>query len=294
MNPNRQARLADSIQQIKQRTRMLEFAGMKRGRLRPLLKQLHPDGIKLRYYQELKPMLKEMLRLAETAILPKLEQWEREAGTWRMDSVGGEANKLVEDASKEFFREFTNSRLTRTANQIAHATSDFQREQLQKQVRSQVGVDLFKAEPWLAHDMEAFMAENVALIKSVPTRFFSEIETGVIRGVRQGLRPKAIADDFQDRFGVSESRAVLIAKDQVGKFFGQLNVKRQQDIGIEKGTWATMKDERVRPSHVEMEGVEFELNDPPEVDDENVLPGEAILCRCQTLPDFTGIVDALS
>ena len=300
MNLDRKSRLANTIAQIKQRQRMLDYAGIKRNRLRPLPKQLHPDGVKLHYFQLLKPMLKEMERLVSNAILPKLEQWEKEAGTWKMDSAGSEANSLVDAASRDFFHEFSNQRLAKLSDSIAKATSDFQREQIYKQIRSQVGVDLFLAEPWLPHEMEAFTAKNVALIKSVPQRFFSEIESGVVNSVQKGQRPSAIATEFEQRFGVAESRALLIAKDQVGKFFGQLNVKRQQEVGIEKGFWQSMDDERVRPSHTEAEekygeGTDgFALSEPPTVDDEEVLPGEPILCRCQTMPDFHGVVDALS
>ncbi len=54
--------------------------------------------------------------------------------------------------------------------------------------------------------------------------------------------------------------------------------------GITQYTWSTSKDERVRPSHAELEGEQFSYDDPPEVDGEPANPGEPILCRCVPLP----------
>jgi SPP1 gp7 family putative phage head morphogenesis protein len=96
--------------------------------------------------------------------------------------------------------------------------------------------------------LEAFAAANVQLVKKVPQQFFDEVGTRVVQASAPVERAEDLQQDIEDRYGVSESRARLIARDQVGKLYGELNKARQQDLGIERFTWRTVGDERVRPS----------------------------------------------
>ena len=276
---------AETISIIRARER---FSGM-RGTRRPMPKQIPPDAIALHYYQRLKLLLHAMLRLVLTEVKPKLEQWERQAGTYRGDSAGSEARQLFEHLSAQFLREFGNHEIAKIPEQIARNVSEYQREQLGKQIRSQLSVDVVKAEPWLQPQINDFVAQNVSLIKTIPQRFFSEVEQKVMHGISYGRRPEDIAKDIQERYKISEYNARRIAKDQSNKFFGQLNSIRQKSMGVDKFVWRTAGDERVREEHEELDGKVFAWNDPPS----EGLPAEQCLCRCQGEPDFSGIVDAL-
>ncbi len=96
--------------------------------------------------------------------------------------------------------------------------------------------------------------------------------------------------DYQKsiQFGFGERRSKLIARDQVGKLYGQLNASRQKDIGVEKFTWRTVGDERVRDEHEALDGEVFSYDDPPE----EGLPGEEVLCRCSAEPLFSDLLAA--
>lgn len=131
---------------------------------------------------------------------------------------------------------------------------------------------------------QAWAAENVALIESIPAQFFAEIEATVTEAVQSGRLTRDVMRDIQGRYGVSESRAELIARDQIGKLNGQLTQQRQTSLGIEEFIWSTSKDERVRPSHAEIEGQKFRWDDLPIVDGERSRPGSPISCRCVAIP----------
>lgn len=253
-------------------------------------RQFPPDAIALHYYQRLKLILHAQLRLVIDHIKPRLADWEKQAGTYRGDSAGSDARQLFEHLSGQLFREFDNHEIAKIPAQIARNLSDYQKEQLGKQIRSQLSVDVIKAEPWLQSMMADFVAQNVALIKTVPQRFFAEVEQKVQHGIAYGRRPEEIAADIRERYNVSEYNARRIARDQANKFFGQLNKVRQKDIGISKFVWKTAGDERVREEHEELDDKEFPWDNPPS----EGLPGEPVQCRCVGEPDFTGIVDALS
>jgi SPP1 gp7 family putative phage head morphogenesis protein len=100
---------------------------------------------------------------------------------------------------------------------------------------------------------------------------------------------------LEERMGVAESRANLIARDQVGKLFGQLNEKRQTELGVTGYVWRTVHDNRVRELHEDRDGQHFDWNDPPEETPDDGHPGTPIQCRCYAEPDLTEIFgEALS
>ena len=128
-----------------------------------------------------------------------------------------------------------------------------------------------------------------SLIKSVPQRYFGEIEARTLEALRNGERAEDIAADYVSRYGVSESRALLIARDQIGKLNGQLNRARQDALGVKRFTWRTVGDERVRDEHDELDGKVFDWDDPPG----EGFPGDPINCRCGAEPILSDVYEAL-
>jgi SPP1 gp7 family putative phage head morphogenesis protein len=199
----------------------------------------------------------------------------------------GRGRAAVESAQAHFASGFRS--MSQTATRIGQRTSDFQKAQLQRQLTAAVGVEVPMADPKLGPRLERFTEENVRLIKSIPSKYFSEIEKLVVEGVSSGRRWENLAEDIEERFSVAESSARLVARDQVGKFYGEVAKARQAELGITSYVWRTMNDERVRPEHAEREGERFEWSDPPE--DGN--PGHAINCRCFAEPDLSAVLDEL-
>lgn len=229
-----------------------------------------------------------MLAVAEKRILPALPQMVARYAHVHADAEE-DFNAVVDAASEDFFTDWNNERFATVAQPIARTTAEFQREQLRRQLEAGLGIDLYRGEPWLQGAIELFTKENVALIKSVPTFFFSELEKSLSQGIADGERPEELARRIEERYGVAESKAALIARDQVGKFYGDLNERRQTDLGITSYVWRGSLDERERPEHLEREGKTFEWKEPPE--DGN--PGEPVCCRCFAEPDLEAILSAL-
>ncbi len=104
---------------------------------------------------------------------------------------------------------------------------------------------------------------------------------------------------------VAADRAELIAVDQVGKLYGQVNAKRQQDLGVTEFIWRTVGDERVRgnpgglypkatPSHWDRDSKTYRYDDPPKgKSGEKELPGVPIRCRCSAEPKLDHLLDDL-
>lgn len=253
---------------------------------RRLAKPLEPNAIRREYFKAIRAQfLDEARTLIEREVLPELDAILAE----RSDDIRVDAGRLGGVFTKVkalWDRSFQPKAVENLAELAADRTSKFQRDQFNSQVRSGLGVDLFTREPDLTRQTEDFVAENVALIKSIPTQYFSDVEKTITAGVRQGKRANEIARDLQDRYQVAENRAKLIARDQVGKFYGDLAQARQQELGVTKYIWRTVRDNRVRPEHAAYDGKVFSWSRPPA----DGHPGEAVNCRCYAEPDFSGIL----
>lgn len=242
------------------------------------------------YLARLRPLLGFIRKLVHERLTPRLAQFVLPEAL-RTDASEDGLSTLLDEMATEVAEEFPSRDLVALTEPIARQTSSFQREQLNRQLRSQIGTDPFLAEPHLEARVRAFTQENVALIKSIPSEFFGDLEKTLARDIADGARAGQLAESIEEELGVTEDRAALIARDQVGKFYGDLNEARQTELGIESYVWRTADDERVRgnpegkypkadPSHYDRNGQEFQWDDPPE--DGN--PGEPVNCRCYAEP----------
>lgn len=155
-----------------------------------------------------------------------------------------------------------------------------------------LGIDIYSDSQTLQDYLAVSTADNVALIKSIPSQYLTQVESIVMANVRAGGRPSNIAKALQQQLGVTERRAKMIARDQVNKINSNLASMRIKDVGYKYFKWETSNDERVRDRHEDVskrvtaygKGV-YRFDNPPIVD-QNLpqLPGEPIQCRCVMIP----------
>lgn len=138
---------------------------------------------------------------------------------------------------------------------------------------------------------ERFRRENVALIRSVAIEQLDRVSNVVEVAQSSGTRVEDLAGQVQEQFGVSESRASLIARDQVLKANGDLTQARHERAGITEYTWTTAGDARVRDGHAKLDGKRFSYANPPVTDASGArnAPGRDFQCRCTPDP----VIDAL-
>jgi SPP1 gp7 family putative phage head morphogenesis protein len=133
---------------------------------------------------------------------------------------------------------------------------------------------------------EAWVARNADLIKVEP-RLQRAIEEVLSAPLERGVRVEEIRKQLQERFGIEERRAQLIARDQTLKLAGQLQEERQTQAGIKRYVWTTSDDERVREDHAALDGTIQEWANPPVVDKRTGRrghPGDDFQCRCSADP----------
>lgn len=121
---------------------------------------------------------------------------------------------------------------------------------------------------------------NADLVRSALGDYGDQVASIFTDPKNFGRRVEDLAALVEERGQVAQSRAELIARDQVLKTLGALNEVRQTSAGITSYVWSTSRDGVVRPEHVEREGVIFSWDGPPE----DGHPGEPIQCRCAAVP----------
>lgn len=133
--------------------------------------------------------------------------------------------------------------------------------------------------------LQSVIAENVGLIKSIPDKYFTELEGLVMRSVRTGRDIATLTEELEKRYDVARDRALLIARDQNNKASAAISRARMQDAGVEMAIWRhSSRAKHPRPSHLEADGEIFPLAEGLFIDGEYIFPGEEINCGCTAAP----------
>lgn len=197
------------------------------------------------------------------------------------------AKHLVEDAHKKMRAATGRENSTKLAQYFGRETSQAQRRELSRQLTASLGVEVLPDEKHIPQMLEYFAHENATLIGSIPDDLHKEVASLTARAFTKRMHPDTFAAMLQERFDIAEGRARFIARDQLGKLWGQLNAYRQRGLGIDEFIWRTRRDDRVRKTHRALEGKTISFTDLPPFG----LPGEDYGCRCTGDPVVDGILD---
>ena len=262
-------------------------------RRRRIPRQRYPKSIEMEYGKAIVALVQHA-RTAYAPLLTELPALLARVAVARQDDNTGEsdaqrARRLIAEATMRLEHAIRPADIEALAHRFATRTEQFQKGQLQKQVRAALGVDVAASDAKIPTLVEHFVAQNLSLIKSIPADMSTRLDKSVTQAFTTGQRHEDLAREIQARFDIGERHARLIARDQCGKLFGQVAASRHQSIGITKFEWSAIMDERTRPEHEDLNGQVFSYDNLP---DEG-LPGEPVCCRCGQQPIFDDILDAL-
>lgn len=271
---------------------LLRFSGKKkRGtrRLRPIKPSRRAE---LAYKAELVEIAKAIREVGERELIPVLQrlapEYERQAAQDHIeDALGMVADGFGFDILQALdTMALQLGGISRMAMRLAMTAIERQRQETDKSLAAAltraVGVDMTTAIKALGvnKQVEAAVAANAALITSLPDQAVEKIRGKVLAAVARGERFETLARDIREQFGATESRAKLIARDQMAKVNSSITEAKQKALGIKKYEWSTAGDERVRDSHRENNGKTFAWDKPPATGH----PGEDYQCRCVAIP----------
>lgn len=265
--------------------------------------QRRPASIERRYARDLLALVKR-LRPAVVKALAKLEAID-ERNRARQDTARADAGegRNAEDVTTvmrgvriAFDSIVKKARPGLLAQGVDKRTTAFALAAVDDVVRGVVTVPATSVVKGVDH--KGFIRENTALIKSIPAQILEQVGERIEADWMAGRTIDSMTDHVAERFGVAESRARLIARDQVGKLNAKVTEARHKQIGVVSYRWRNSRDSRVRGnpaglypdaefSHWDREGVEFRYDDPPE----DGHAGFAIQCRCFQEPIIPDLED---
>lgn len=150
-----------------------------------------------------------------------------------------------------------------------------------------------RGEPGWARQIAAFRRANVAKIRSLAGEQLDEMREILSDAELGAWRVEDLRKTIKERFGVTRSKADLLARDQVLKLNAAITQTRQRQAGVTSYVWSSSTDERVREEHRELDGTVQRWDDPPVTNpagDRNH-PGEDYQCRCVAIPILPELPD---
>lgn len=147
--------------------------------------------------------------------------------------------------------------------------------------------------PEVAKVIEAILEENAKLIKTVPEDLAKKLSKLAWEQKNKGIRPEETAKLMAKMApNLTEGQIRRIARTETAKAGSLLTEARCVDLGIDWYVWRSCKDERVRSSHAQMDGVYVRWKDPPNPEaifgghnsGTHYHPGGIYNCRCVALP----------
>lgn len=231
-----------------------------------------------------KRVTKGVMNALKAIVLPLVKDFARPE-TERTDAKGDPAKAVGKQLRAAAKRSFNEKEFISGVDRASERT-----EKHSKNEFTRLGIDI-KKEPEMKWLVDGWRRDNVERITKMHDHEIDKVETILREGF--GRSRESISKDILNQLdGVSQSRAELIARDQILTLHAQINRSRQEAAGIDSYVWTTSGDERVRPEHEDLDGEEFTWESGG--DPEEGHPGEPVQCRCTSFPILPEIEDEAS
>lgn len=167
-------------------------------------------------------------------------------------------------------------------------------EQLRAALKSKGFTISFHPTPASIAAYRSVAAENVQLIRSIPSQYLTNVQSAVWASVNRGGDMGELSKRLTKEYNITQERAALISRDQNNKAKAVIEQTRRMQLGITEAIWQhSSGGKEPRPTHVAMNGKVFTLKTGMYDSEEKsyVLPGQLINCRCTSRAIIPGFND---
>lgn len=222
-----------------------------------------------------------------------------------------ELRRAVRKLARRWQRKFDEA-APKLADYFTTAANQRSAVQLKKILRDGGFSVEFKMTRAMRDVMNASINEQVGLIRSIPQKYFTDLEGSVMRSVARGGDLQVLVKEIgplvdlkrirmgrkpgesnKSLYARTQRRAAFIARDQNNKATAVLTRVRQQEAGITEAIWQHSGGGREpRPTHVAASNRQqrYDITKgwyDPEVE-KFIFPGELPNCRCISKPVIPG------
>lgn len=244
-----------------------------------------------KYVRALQGLVKQMTAQTIREVRKLLEAHQLGAADHAMDANPASAARILTNGLTAKFEALFGRKAKQLADRMVAAADKNSKTALHMSLKEMSGglslkTDLLNKQ--LKTVVTATVAENVALIKSIPRDFLFQVQGDILRGITTGQGLADIIPALEEYEGVTLRRARNIALDQSRKAYNNINKGRMQAVGVKKFEWVhSGGGQKPRELHIELDGQIFSFDDLPIIDEktgERGIPGQAINCRCTMVP----------
>lgn len=254
-------------------------------------KGLMPNAaVEQRYYDRMRKLILRMSEMTQRHLLKEFRADHAEE-FFAMDADMASQARILLNALQRVFDQMFGDVAKPLSEQFVDDTDKASGAALRSSLKQLSGgltlkMDLITGE--LGTVITASINENVALIKSIPQQYMTQVKGAVMRSITTGQGLADLVPFLKKQEGVTLRRARLIAEDQTRKAYSSMNNLRMQDAGIEDFEWRhSGGSQHPRRLHVDMSGNIYSLKNPPVIDEktgQRGLPGYLINCKCFMVP----------
>jgi len=252
-----------------------------------------PKRMEQAYVKELNILGRQLLNEIKTYILPIL-QWNESKLKIQLDSLPDQLAAMFVLINQNFRGKITAGLATSLATGAINNISELNAQRFNKAIPHKLrGVNLIKIiqNEKLNDFIKVSIAQNAQLISSIPEQYLSQVQSTIYSSYLAGERYDVIAQKLMSRTNSVGSklknRIKTIARFETKKIHSQLTMLRSTTLGITKAYYMSSRDERVRKSHRELDGKEYEIMKGAwsKTAQKFIIPGVTdINCRCSYKP----------
>lgn len=203
--------------------------------------------------------------------------------------------RLSKAAKKSLLKQFSNERIEGISQQMLGKLDKKAKLEFYNRVAAKTGIDVkdLIAKEGLKSTTNALMTETAQWIQTLRDDTFQKFTNNTLFAMSQGESLDTIVSQFDDIVVERKNHARFLARNQVQNYNSVTTKIRAQNLGITKAIWETAGDERVRPSHDDREGKEFDLAEGlySSIDGLHLIPGVDYNCRCTAVYVIPETVD---
>lgn len=252
---------------------------------------LNPNAaVEMRYYAAMAALVRAMSAQTEADIHHLFISAPARAFYAQDDTLSGQAKMLSNMLTKKFQRIFDLGSKP-IAKRMAEQADKASATSLKGSLKHLSGgltlkTDILTGD--LYEILNATVAENVALIKSISSDYLTQVQGAVMRSITTGNGLQDLVPFLQKQEGITLRRARIIARDQTRKAFSNINFARMEKLGVKEYEWLhSAGGQKPRKLHIAMSGKTYSIANPPIIDEktgQRGKPGDLINCRCRAVP----------
>ena len=247
-------------------------------------------AVQNKYADKLAAMVNEMVRKTRKEIEALFRNPAAKEFFAEDESIASHAKAVTDELSERFSALFAERADSAAASMVEGAKKSSSTTLLAslRELSGGVAIKTSMVPEALVPVVQASVAENVGLIRSISSDYMQKVEGAVMRSITTGNGLEDLIPSLEKLDGMTKRRAENIAYDQTRKVYNNVNKARMQAVGVKKFEWLhTGGSQHPRKDHIALSGKVFSFDNLPVIDPrtgERGIPGQAPNCRCRMVP----------